>query len=114
MKRQIGLKNDAFGKLRDTSIELKKTKAVLSATRVTELLLTAEAQELLGTLKDSISDGDSLYDLLEKHRETDIEMRANTRQYSDVQNKILEDILQFLVLFSQRAATLCEKLSKAK
>ena len=54
--KRIALKNDAPGKLRDTSIELKKTRAVLSATRVTESLLTAEVQELLSTLKNSISD----------------------------------------------------------
>lgn len=112
LEKEIGQKKDALGRLRDVSIDLKKTRAVLSATQRTESLLTNEAQDLIGTLKKSITDGDSLYDSLEKHREEDIQMRVNTRKHSDTQKKILDDILQYLLLLARSATRLCEQLNK--
>jgi len=106
------LKRDALNKLRETSIELKKTKAVLEATQTTESLLTAEALALLATLKESITDGDSLYALLEKHREETVTMRANTREYSNVQNIVLDEILQYLISMTNTATNLCKNLEE--
>jgi len=101
-----------LGKLRDTSIELKKTRAILAATQKTESFLTSEAQELLETLKKSIIDGDSLHTLLEKNREEDIVRRSNTRKFSDAQNTVLDDVLQYLSLLSQSATSLCNQLKE--
>jgi hypothetical protein len=111
LEREIGLRKDALEKLRNTSIELKKTKALLKATQTTESVLTDEALALIEILKESITDGDGLYQLLEKHREIDIDIRSKSCEYSDTQNKILDDILQLLLLLTKNATDLCKKLS---
>ena len=110
LQKEIELKRDALNKLRETSIELKKTKALLEATQTTESLLTAEALALLATLKESITDGDSLYALLEKHRQEVVTLRANTRDYSNAQNNVLDEILQYLISMTNTATNLCKNL----
>ncbi len=74
---------------RETKIVLQKTTAILEATQKTETCLTEEAKSVLGTLEDTVRDGDDLYMKLLEAREYDIEKRAVTKDFHRAMGKLL-------------------------
>ena len=112
LKEEIGMKEDALMRLTDTSIELKKTRAVLSDTQQTESSLTSEAGILLSTLMKSLVDGDSLHTLLLAHRDEEIDRRCETRKFAESQYECLDGTLACLVSLSEKAVTLCGSLQE--
>ena len=112
LKEEIGKKKDAFTRLTDTSIELKKTRAVLSATQQTEGSLTSEAGALLSTLMKSLADGNSLHTLLVQHHDEEIDRRCRTRNFVSSQYECLNGTLACLSFLSEKAVTVCGSLQK--
>jgi len=107
LKGEIELKEEALGKLRDTRIDLAKTRAVLDATRRTESNLTSEAEKLLGTLRESLEDGDDLHGVILRHRSEDVARRQAARAYHESSAATLDTTLAALSELSSSASTLC-------
>jgi hypothetical protein len=68
-------------RLEISEYSLKKSNAILKATRATEARLTEEANELMNKLGISIMDGDELHGLLLKSSETDYQRREATKRF---------------------------------
>lgn len=66
---------------RKTEIALRKTAAILEATRHTELCLTNEAKTLLRSLEQSIQDGEALYLHLANARDDVIQKRESAKRF---------------------------------
>ena len=84
--------DDLTTQLRNTEDALMKTTGILEATRKTEQNLTAEAMALIRAVNRSIHDGDALYSLLEKARESDIQRRNATMEFNTTTANVLGDI----------------------
>ena len=82
--------------LHHSEVALKKTAAVLKATQQTEQSLTSEALVLLQALKDSVADGDTLYDMVQARREDEVERRCATRDFHQSIATALKDAVSNL------------------
>ena len=83
-----------------SEINLKKSNAILEATKETEKRLTFEANELMKRLETSIVDGNKLHDLLVESKEVDMKRRSATKGF------------HFAVL--NEVSTIMSKLDKLK
>jgi len=78
--------------LHRTEDALIKTSAILEASRKTEENLTSEAKMLIDTIKESLQEGDELYQLLLDSRHSEIYRREATQDFHGAAASILEDI----------------------
>ena len=75
---------------------LRETKVILGATQRTEVCLTKEATALLEVLKTTITDGDRMQQALLEKRTEDVDRKTATKDYQNVQTKLLNDLLHNL------------------
>ena len=77
-------------KLEETEISLRKTTLILKATKRTERLLTNEANALITTLKESISDGDILHKNLLDYQKEEERMKVDAQEFHHTSSVILD------------------------
>eukprot|EP00546_Thalassionema_frauenfeldii_P012516 CAMPEP_0178928084 /NCGR_PEP_ID=MMETSP0786-20121207/19645_1 /TAXON_ID=186022 /ORGANISM="Thalassionema frauenfeldii, Strain CCMP 1798" /LENGTH=904 /DNA_ID=CAMNT_0020603785 /DNA_START=149 /DNA_END=2863 /DNA_ORIENTATION=+ len=82
--------------LQETQTTLQQTAAILQATQETEVALTSEARALLSALKFSLSEGESLHNLLQVGREEKVQIRKSTRKFHDTVLSILKQAVTTL------------------
>eukprot|EP00557_Chaetoceros_sp_GSL56_P011997 CAMPEP_0176477854 /NCGR_PEP_ID=MMETSP0200_2-20121128/867_1 /TAXON_ID=947934 /ORGANISM="Chaetoceros sp., Strain GSL56" /LENGTH=1243 /DNA_ID=CAMNT_0017873737 /DNA_START=112 /DNA_END=3844 /DNA_ORIENTATION=- len=87
---------------RKTEIELRKTAAILEATRHTELCLTNEATSLLRSLEQSIQDGEALYLQLANARDDVVQKRESAKKFHTTTISLLATALMKLNELSTR------------
>ncbi|KAL7554179.1 hypothetical protein ACHAWF_017567 [Thalassiosira exigua] len=85
-------RKEAEGELQRTRISLKKTEAILMATRTTERSLTSEAQALIGTLEDALRDRDGVHALLASQRDAEAERRGAAKEFREMVLAVLNNI----------------------
>jgi hypothetical protein len=78
--------------LHKTQLNLKKTYFILKATQATESSLTAEAQTLIGTLEDVITERNEMHALVVSQRDIESERRKATQQFQEAALTILNSI----------------------
>jgi len=88
--------------LSKTRGELEKTTLVLHATQETETNLTKEANSLIQALKQSISDGDQLYETIVENRQADMKRRQVAKQFNTSIASILTDVKETLAALTQQ------------
>jgi hypothetical protein len=76
-----------------TEIALKKTTAILEATKCTEVSLTNEAEDVLGSLERSIEDGEILHCQLSEARDDVVRKRSLTKNFHDATVLLLNTIV---------------------
>ena len=95
-------------KLEETENSLRKTSLILKATKRTERLLTTEANTLIATLKDSISDGDILHKNLMDYQREEEQTKVDARKFQQTSSVILNTSVQTL---SELSSKLVEHLA---
>jgi kinesin family protein 11 len=91
--------------LADTKAQLERTVIVLRATQETESSLTSEAGALVEALKQSITDGDEMYQAILTSRENDIARRNAANEFNSVVVTLLGNVTQALTSLSGAETT---------
>jgi len=96
--------------LSQTELELKKTSTILDVTQKNEVSLTAEANALIDTLKDSLKDGDKLHQDLIDTRDADVQRRLATKKFHSATVSVLEDIMSTLNELNKKEEAYCNSV----
>lgn len=99
----------AQAELSKTRNELERTTLVLQATQQTEAYLTKEAMALINALKQSIKDGDELYQIVVSNRNDDVKRKRTANEFNALLGSLLDGVKETLIKLSDQEQLFCAK-----
>ena len=109
---EVEKRRSAEAKLRESQFALKKTTAILVATQHTESNLTSEATALLQTLKEAVTDGDVLHNIIFECKDLETKRQAATKDFREATVGVLEDSIESLGNLAREVESHAEALMK--
>eukprot|EP00586_Coscinodiscus_wailesii_P008573 CAMPEP_0172524950 /NCGR_PEP_ID=MMETSP1066-20121228/294458_1 /TAXON_ID=671091 /ORGANISM="Coscinodiscus wailesii, Strain CCMP2513" /LENGTH=1035 /DNA_ID=CAMNT_0013308107 /DNA_START=875 /DNA_END=3982 /DNA_ORIENTATION=- len=103
LKKETELRHEVETELNQTRISLQQTTTILKVTQNTERNLTCEATTLLGALRSSLVDGDTLHSSLKSLFEAELERRMRTREFCKSSVDLMDETLRLMTQLGSKA-----------